>query len=234
MKKVKSYKQKKNIKRRRKGENYVSRKSMPKKNVSAKNATQISKSANKKKNSAVIDTKTIVLVGVLAALSYVLMLFPKIPGIIAAAPWLDIDFSDAPALLAAVGVSPVAGVLVVGIKNILHLTVTSTGGVGELSNFICGAALVFTCGLATKGLMKKTLNRIKLLVTLPIACIAQVIAAILGNYYLMIPLYGIQATAKSYILGAVIPFNIIKDIFVCVVFYLVYVLVYPKIQKRLY
>jgi ribokinase len=59
------------------------------------------------------NTKTIVLVGVLAALSYVLMIFPKIPGIIPAFPWLDIDFSDVPALLAAVAVSPIAGVLVV-------------------------------------------------------------------------------------------------------------------------
>lgn len=180
------------------------------------------------------NTKTMVLVGVLSALSYVLMIFPKIPGIIPAAPWLDIDFSDVPALLAAVGVSPVAGVLVVAIKNILHLTVTSTGAVGELSNFICGASLVLTCGITTKYLFKKTVNKVKLLVTLPIACIAQIIAAILGNFYLMIPLYGIQATAKEYILGGVIPFNIIKDVLVCVVFYLIYVLVYPKIQKRLY
>ena len=183
---------------------------------------------------SIIDTKTIVLVGVLSALSYVLMLFPKIPGVIAAFPWLDIDFSDVPALLASVGISPIAGVLVVAIKNILHLTVTSTGAVGELSNFICGAALVLTCGLTTKYLFKKMLNRVKLLITLPIACVAQVIAAILGNYYLMIPLYGIQAGAKEYIIGGVIPFNLIKDVAVCVVFYLIYILVYPKIQKRLY
>lgn len=181
-----------------------------------------------------LHTKTIVLVGVLSALSYVLMIFPKIPGVIPTFPWLDIDFSDMPALLASVAVSPIAGVLVVAIKNILHLTVTSTGGVGELSNFICGAALVLTCGITTRYLMKRTVNRIKLLVTLPLACAAQVFAAILGNMYLMIPLYGIQATAKEYILGGVIPFNIIKDILVCTVFYLVYVLVYPKIQKRLY
>lgn len=189
---------------------------------------------NKNDKKSIIDTKTIVLVGVLSALSYVLMLFPKIPGVIAAFPWLDIDFSDVPALLASVGISPVAGVLVVAIKNILHLTVTSTGAVGELSNFICGASLVLSCGLATKYLFKKMLNKVKLFITLPIACVFQVIAAILGNYFLMIPLYGIQATANEYILGGVIPFNLIKDICVCVVFYLIYILVYPKIQKRLY
>ena len=187
-----------------------------------------------KHNNRIIDTKTIVLVGILSALSYVLMFFPKIQGIMPTAPWLDIDFSDVPALLASVSVSPIAGVLVVAIKNILHLTATSTGAVGELSNFICGAALVLACGYATKFIMKKTVNKVKLFVTLPIACVAQVVAAILGNYFLMIPLYGIQATANEYIIGAVIPFNLIKDICVCVVFYLIYVLVYPKIQKRMY
>ena len=187
-----------------------------------------------KNTKKIIDTKTIVLIGILSALSYVLMFIPKIPGIIPAAPWLDIDFSDVPALLASVGISPITGVLVVAIKNILHLTATSTGAVGELSNFICGASLVLSCGLATKYLFKKTINKIKLLVTLPIACVAQLIGAILGNYFLMIPLYGIQATAKEYILGAVIPFNLIKDVLVCIVFYFIYVFVYPKIQKRLY
>lgn len=189
---------------------------------------------NENKISKLLDIKTIVLIGVLSALSYVLMIFPKIPGIIPAFPFLDIDFSDVPALLASVAASPVAGVIVVLIKNILHLTVTSTGGVGELSNFICGAALVFTCGITTKYMFRKIQNKFKLPITLIIATTAQLIAAVLGNYFLMIPLYNIQAIAKVYILTGVLPFNLIKDIFVCVIFYFVYVLVYPKIQKRLF
>ena len=179
------------------------------------------------------NTKTIVLIGVLSALAAVLMIFPKFP-ILPTFPWLDVDFSDVPALLASVGISPIAGVLVVLIKNLIHLTMTSTGGVGELSNFICGTALVLTCGLTTKYMLKKAVNKKKLLLTLPISIVAQLVAAILGNLYLMIPLYGIEAGAREYIIGGVIPFNFIKDVLVCVVFYIIYVLVYPKIQKRLY
>lgn len=189
---------------------------------------------NENKISKLLDIKTIVLIGVLSALSYVLMLFPKIPGIIPAFPFLDIDFSDVPALLASVAATPVAGVIVVLIKNILHLTVTSTGGVGELSNFICGASLVFTCGIATKYMFKNMRNKLKLPITLVIATVAQLIAAVLGNYFLMIPLYNIQAIAKVYIFTGVLPFNLIKDILVCIVFYLIYIFVYPKIQKRMY
>ena len=124
--------------------------------------------------------------------------------------------------------------MVVAVKNILHLTVSTTGGVGEISNFICGAALVFTAGILVKIIMKNHLNKIKLLVVLPLSCIAQLIAAIASNYFLMIPLYGIQSAAGEYILGAVIPFNLIKDALVCIAFYIIYVLVYPKIQKRMY
>lgn len=180
-----------------------------------------------------ITTKTIVLIGVLSALASVLMIFPKFP-ILPAFPWLDVDFSDVPALLASVTISPIAGVIVVLIKNLIHLTMTSTGGVGELSNFICGATLVLSFGLLMKYTMKNTLGRKKLPLILVIASVCQVVAAILGNYFLMIPLYGIEATAKEYIIAGVIPFNFIKDVMVCAVFYVVYVFVYPKIQKRMY
>ena len=179
------------------------------------------------------NTKTIVLIGVLSALSFGLMIFPHFP-IIPAYSFLDVDFSDVPALLGAVAVHPVAGLLIVLIKNILHLPISSTGFVGELSNFICGATLVLSTGLFTRCLMKNTPYKKKLLFVLPVASLFQLVAAILGNYFLMIPLFNIQAMAKAYILGGVIPFNLIKDALVCVVFYFVYTLVYPKIQKRLY
>ncbi len=191
----------------------------------------------KNNTKTIIDTKTIVLTGVLSSLAIVLSFFPKIPGIIPIAPWLDIDFADTPALFASVSVSPVAGVLVVLIKNLLHwLLGSSTGGVGELSNFLCGSALVLSCGIINKLIFKNKLNKIKLPVTLLIAAMCQLIVSVLTNYYLMVPLYGdkLPTDVKTYILSGVVPFNIIKDVLVCVVFYILFVLVYPKIQKRLY
>ena len=50
--------------------------------------------------------------------------------------FLKYDFSDLPALIAAFGVGPLAGVAVELIKNLIHLPMTATGGVGELANFI--------------------------------------------------------------------------------------------------
>ncbi len=180
-----------------------------------------------------IKVKTMVITAVLAAMSAVLMLFPKFP-IIPAFPFLEVDFSDVPALFASVAISPLCGLAVVFLKNFIHfLTATSTGGVGELSNFICGSALVVSCGLFTKALFKNTLYRKKLLVTLPLACVCQLVFAVLCNYFLMIPLYKIEAMAKEYILGGVLPFNLVKDVLVCIVFYLIFIAAYPKIRKTL-
>ena len=44
--------------------------------------------------------------------------------------------------------------LVALIKNLLHLTISSTGGVGELSNFLLAASFVLPAGLIYKS--KKT------------------------------------------------------------------------------
>ena len=56
--------------------------------------------------------------------------------------FLKVDLSDLPALITGLALGPVAGILVELLKNVLHLLRTSTGGVGELANFLVGAALI--------------------------------------------------------------------------------------------
>ena len=68
----------------------------------------------KQKNSVV----QMVSVAMLSSIAYLLMMldfpFPGLP------PFLKIDFSDVPALIAAIIFSPIAGVIVEAIKNILY------------------------------------------------------------------------------------------------------------------
>ena len=45
---------------------------------------------------------------------------------------------------------PVSGIVICLIKNLIHLTITTTSGVGELSNFILGVAFVLPAGLIYK------------------------------------------------------------------------------------
>lgn len=89
--------------------------------------------------------KQITTLALLSALAFALMLvefsLPIIPS------FVKLDFSEVPALIAAFLFGPVQGVLVCLFKNLIHLTVTSTGGVGELANFLLGASFAGAAGL---------------------------------------------------------------------------------------
>ena len=87
----------------------------------------------------------IAIIGILSAISYVLM-WLEVPAPLMP-PFIKFDFSDFPALLAAFGINPIAGILVELIKNILHSFSSGSFAVGELSNFILGASFVGVSGL---------------------------------------------------------------------------------------
>lgn len=95
-----------------------------------------------KSTSRILNTRTIVVVGMFSAISAVLMLF-EVP-MPFAPPFYKLDFSELPALIAAFAYGPVAGVMVEFIKIVLKTLIkgTSTAFVGELANFIIGCSLV--------------------------------------------------------------------------------------------
>lgn len=93
------------------------------------------------------------IVGVLSAIAYLLMFMefsvPLMP------VFIKMDLSDFPALIGSLAVGPAGGIIIALIKNLLHLTVTSTGGVGELSNFILNAVFILPAGLLYKKKKQK-------------------------------------------------------------------------------
>ncbi len=93
-----------------------------------------------------ISTRVMVGVAMLAAVAIVLQYleFP-IPMIIP--DFIKFDLSDLPALIGAFAYGPVAGVLIELVKNLIHCAASKSFTVGELSNFILGAAFTFTAGL---------------------------------------------------------------------------------------
>ena len=188
----------------------------------------------------------IVIIGVLAAVSTVLRYIetplPLLP------PFLKIDFSNIPALIGGFAVGPVAGTAILLIKNILYLPVTQTGGVGEIADFIISLAFVLPAALiymhnknkkgAVWGMAAGT------------AAMSFVVAPLM-NYFILIPFYAalffgssidaiieISATANTginslwtYILYAVIPFNIFKSVAICIVTGLLYKPLSPLLHK---
>lgn len=123
--------------------------------------------------------KTGILTAVATVLMYLEMSLPLMP------VFLKFDFSDTVVLLAAFSMGPLTGVLVQLLKNMLHLPVTMTGGVGELANFLIGASFVGTAGLIYK--LKK--DRAGAFLGMAIGTLAMTLFASLLNYFFMLPFY---------------------------------------------
>lgn len=127
--------------------------------------------------------RKITVIGMLSALAYVIMMFdfsvPFMPN------FIKMDLSELPALIGAFALGPVEGVLVCLVKNLLHALRTTTGGVGELSNFILGASFVFTAGMIYK--FKK--NRKTAIIGSVIGALVMALVSIPSNYFITYPFY---------------------------------------------
>ena len=160
----------------------------------------------------------VVKIGVFSAIAFVLQLlhFPfKVGG------FLEIEFSDLPAIILSFAEGPFAGVLVELIKNLLHMAATSTGFVGEFANFLTSGAFVFTLGIIYKNNKTKK-NAVLALLS---ATVVLAIFAFFLNLYIMLPLYmkGADFAVKLKIAAFTItPFNICKGLVLSAITLLIY------------
>ncbi len=122
---------------------------------------------------------TAVLGAVSAALMFVAFRVPLMPS------FIQMDVSELPALIAAFSMGPLSGVAVCLIKNLVHLLVTTTGGVGELSNFLLGAAFVLPAGL----IYRTRKDRIGALIGSLAGALAMALASLASNYFITYPFY---------------------------------------------
>jgi len=152
----------------------------------------------------------VVKVGVFSAIAFVLQIlgsaFPvKVGG------FLEIEFSDLPAIILTFAMGPVAGILVEFFKNALHALVSTTGFVGEFANFVINGSYVLICGLVYRKLRTKKGAVIALL----LGTLALVVAGFFINLYVMLPLYMPSSTLDQkmiLVLGTIVPFNFVKGI----------------------
>jgi len=166
-------------------------------------------------------------IAMLSSVAYVLMLlnFPIPPFPI----FLMIDFSDVPALLAAVIFGPVAGILVELFKNVLDyfLTGSATGvPVGHVSNFIAGILFV----LPTAWFYNKMKSKKGLTFGLIAGTVSMAVAMSVLNYFVFLPAYTLFLGAEAMTTGAmkamvvqfILPFNILKGAMITIIFILVF------------
>lgn len=130
-------------------------------------------------------THRIAVTAMLSAAATVLMFleFP-IPFLIPS--FVELDFSELPALLAAFSLGPVSGVVVCLVKNVIKgLLFSGTGGVGEMCNFLLGICFVIPAGLIYR--YKKT--RMGALLGALAGAVIMAICSVPVNYYISYPFY---------------------------------------------
>jgi len=129
------------------------------------------------------NIRFIVMTGVLSAVATVLMMLsfsvPFMPS------FIKMDFSELPALIASFSMGPISGVMVCLIKNLINLPMTTTGGVGELSNFLLGVCLVLPAGLVYR--FRK--NRRAAFFAALAGSVIMGVASLPLNYFLTYPIY---------------------------------------------
>lgn len=184
-----------------------------------------------------LNIKSMVAIGMLSSISYVLMLLnfpiPPFP------QFLMIDFSDIPALIAALIFGPAAGILVELIKNILDyfMTGSATGvPVGHIANFAAGILFVLpTYYVYSKLKTKKGMTFGLVIGTMVMAVIMSVL-----NYLVILPAYTFflnfpamsAPEMRTMIVTGILPFNILKGFIISLVFMLIFTRMRTWVEKQ--
>ncbi|MDY5882285.1 MAG: ECF transporter S component [Roseburia sp.] len=191
-----------------------------------------------------VNVRYLTVTAMLTAIAYILMFFDfSVPFIMP--EFIKMDLSELPALIGSFAMGPLCGVLICLLKNVLHLAITTTGGVGELSNFLLGAAFVIPAGLIYKH--KK--SRKSALVGSLLGDLFMGVFSIVSNYLLVYPFY-YNFMPKETILNAYqailpqmktilqclicfnLPFTMVKGLLSVVITFLIYKHISPILKGR--
>lgn len=192
-------------------------------------------------NERINTTRKVAVTAVMSALSAVLMFIqiaiPLMPN------FIKLDVSDLPELITSFAYGPLWGVLVCLIKNLIHMAVTQSAGIGELSNFILGTVFVLVAGT----FYKIHRNRKFAIIGSLAGSLAMAGMAFVVNLFLIYPLYMKFMMPKEVILGMYrdilptvdslwkavlifnVPFTFVKGLISVIITFIVY----PKLSPVL-
>lgn len=129
------------------------------------------------------NVRKLAMTAVMAAVSSVLMFISfKLPFM---PSFISFDFSDLPALIASFTLGPWSGVAVCFVKNLVNLTASMTGGIGELSNFLISSAFVLPAGL----LYRKHRNFRGAMLGALLGSVFMAVLSLFTNYFIVYPIY---------------------------------------------
>ncbi len=194
-----------------------------------------------------LGTREITTIGMLGAVATVLMLF-EIP-LPFAPSFYEIDLSEVPVLIGTFAMGPLAGTFVELVKIILNFVIngTMTAGVGELANFCLGCAFCVPAGMIYRR--KKTKKRA--VIGLMTGTAVMTFLGCFINAYVMLPAYakafslpldtivamgsevnGSITNLSTFVMFAVVPFNLLKGIVVSTIVLLIYKKISPILKRH--
>ena len=159
--------------------------------------------------------------------------------------FIKLDLSDLPSLIGCFAMGPLWGVAIAGIKNLIHVLVSQSGGIGELANFLLNAAFVLTAGLIYSR------NRTKkgALIGSLTGAVVMALISVPVNYFIVYPFYTafmpMDAIIKAYqviypgiqdgnllqcLLIFNLPFTFVKAMLSVVIVMLIYKRISPLIR----
>ena len=165
-------------------------------------------------------------------LQYVEIAIPFIPS------FIKLDFSDLPELLGAFAYGPLAGILIALIKNVIHLAVSQSGYIGELSNFLLGAVFAerrktmktaLVGGVVGSVAMAAVSFPSNLFIVYPFYYHFMPKEAVLGAYQAIVPQ---MESIEQSLLVFNVPFTLIKGILCVVMCMLIYKPLSPVLHGR--
>lgn len=158
--------------------------------------------------------------------------------------FVKMDFSELPALLASFSLGPVYGVAVCLIKNCFKLLTTYSGGIGELGNFLMGAAYALTAGVVYRRMK----SRRGALLGSVLGSVAMAAVSVPVNYFITYPVYtklmpldvimdayaAIRPGADGLLTCLVVfnaPFTLLKGILVAALCFMIYKPLSPLLHR---
>ena len=192
-----------------------------------------------------MNIRALTVTGVMGALAFALMMLEFSIPIMPA--FIKLDFSELPALITGFAYGPLWGIAVCFIKNFIHVFISSTGAIGEVSNFILGAVFVGTSAI----IYKNKRNKKWALISCIIASAVMAIFSVFSNYFVVYPLYvKVLGMPEAAILGMYqailpsvdnlfeaiaifnLPFNFVKMILVSLICFAIYKRISPIMKKQ--
>lgn len=179
-------------------------------------------------------------IAILAAAASILFLL-EIP-IVA---FYKLDLSNIPVMLGAFSMGTVPGLIILGLKSAIGLLHSSSAGVGELADFIMGAALLIPASL----IYHRNKSRKSALIGMVVGTLCTAVVGVLVNKFIMLPFYmgafhmsmdAIVASAKvggidsewKLLLLITGPFNLLKGAVLSIVTFLIYKPLSPILHEK--